>query len=56
MGEMANTFTETQMLTLWEIARVALADADLFDFMAERLDVSDSNMIRLRDQLEKVMQ
>jgi len=43
------------MNTYLEIARRALADGDLFDEMAGRMDLSDAEMVRLRDQLENYM-
>lgn len=48
-------FTETEIIELLEIARVALCDADLFDRMADKLDLSDEFMIELRDKLQAVM-
>ena len=41
---------EFQTIVL-EIARVALADADLFDQMAEELDLSDEVMLSVRDKV-----
>jgi hypothetical protein len=44
-------FSETEMSELLEIARVALCNADLFDHMADKLDLSDDYMIALRDKV-----
>jgi hypothetical protein len=44
--------SEADSLVYLEVARRALADADLFDEMAASLDISDAEMIRLREQLE----
>ena len=43
---------ERDTLACLEIARAALADADLFDDMALTLDLSDDEMSDLRDRLE----
>jgi hypothetical protein len=41
---------QDDLITYLEAARVALADA--FDHLAEQLDLSDEEMIRLRDNLQ----
>ena len=43
------------LVTYLEIARRGLADAELFDEMAKKLDISDEEMIRLREQLDSYM-
>lgn len=43
---------QDNLITYLEAARVALADADAFDHLAEQLDLSDEEMIRLRDNLQ----
>jgi len=48
-------FTEEEELSVMEIARVALIDADLFDLMANKLDLSDKEMQKLRDKIEAAM-
>ena len=46
----------TDVKAYLEIAHVALRDADLADFMADRLDLSDAEMLRLREQLHSYME
>jgi ATP phosphoribosyltransferase regulatory subunit HisZ len=43
---------QDNLITYLEAARVALGDADLFDSIADQLDLADAEMIRLRDQLQ----
>ena len=43
------------VLTYLEAARVALADEDVFDWLADRLDISDDEMIRLQEQLNEYL-
>jgi len=40
------------LLRWLEIARFALRDADLFDQFAQEFDLSDEEMLRLRDTLD----
>jgi hypothetical protein len=47
-------FSETEMSEILEIARVALCNADLFDHVADKLDLSDDYMIALRDKVNKL--
>ena len=50
-GEPMVALTSSEMTTVLELARRCLADADLFDEMAEELDMSDSCMSELRDKI-----
>jgi len=43
---------QDDLITYLEIARVAFADADIFDHIADQLDLSDEEMIRLRENLQ----
>ena len=44
-------------LQTWlEIARVALQDAEFFDYMAEISEISDSEMQNIRNTLEEFLQ
>lgn len=45
-------FTQDERLALYEIARRALADADLFDDMADHLDLADAEMQHLLLKLQ----
>lgn len=48
-------FTEDDMVIVFEAARVVLADAEVFDKIAEELDLSDEEMIKIRDKIQFVM-
>lgn len=43
------------LLSWLEVARIALRDADLFDMAAAEMDLTDEEMMRLRDTLEQFM-
>ena len=45
----------SDLIIILEAARIALADADTFDQIAEELDIEDEELSRLRDSLEKYM-
>ena len=47
--------TPEDVTTYLEIARRALQEADLFDQCAEEMDLSDAEMLRLRDQLSAAL-
>lgn len=49
-------FTGEELITLLECARMGIADADNFDDLADRLDISDEEMTKLRDKLHTFMQ
>ena len=44
-------FTEEEICELLSAADAALADADAFDMVAAKLDLSDDYMVELRDKL-----
>ena len=48
-------FTQEEILTILEAARVAMADGDVFDMLARKMDISDDEMIRIREKLTKAM-
>ena len=48
--------TAEQTLYLLEIASEALADANMFDDLAEKLDLSDIEMTKLQECLERDLQ
>lgn len=48
-------FLQSEIITLLEVARRALNDAEFFDEMAVALDICDSDMIALRDKLQAYM-
>ena len=41
-------FTKEEKTTVLEIARVALADATIFDYVAEKMDLADEELQKLR--------
>ena len=49
-------FSRSDAVVILEVARRALADGELFDEMAEKLDISDAEMRRIRDQLQGYME
>jgi hypothetical protein len=44
-------FAQGELITLLEAARMTLGDAELFDGIAESLDISDDELKRLQDKL-----
>jgi len=49
-------YTDSEMIIIKELARVALADAEIFDEMAEELDIKDDTLKALQEKIEKDMQ
>lgn len=47
-------FTKEQQSVILELARVALADADIYDKVAEELDLSDCYLKGLQIMIEAV--
>jgi hypothetical protein len=54
MSKLIN-FTEDEIVTILEVARVALQDGEFFDQMCYETDLSDDYMVSLRDKLQEVM-
>jgi hypothetical protein len=48
-------FTNEELTTILEVARMAVADADMFADACEAMDISDEVMAALRDKLQAVM-
>ena len=48
-------FCDDELLVILEAAWVALAGAELFDRVAESVDLDDADMIRLRERLNAFM-
>jgi len=48
-------FSSSELKTILEISRLALADAETFDMVVEDTDISDSEMIALREKIHKHM-
>ena len=47
--------TEHDLLVLLEGFKMLLADAELFDMLATKLDISDDAMCEIRDDVAKFM-
>jgi hypothetical protein len=47
--------SEHDLLVILEGFKMLLADAELFDLLAERLDLSDDVMCEIRDDVAKFM-
>lgn len=50
-----NKFTPEEQTILLEAARAAFADANVFDDLANHLDLSDEYMVELREKLQTVL-
>ena len=48
--------TEHDLLVILEGFKMLLADAELFDMLAEKLDLSDDVMIQLRDDVNNFIE
>lgn len=44
-----------EAIILFEAARIALSDGDIFDKIAEEMDICDEDLNNLRKKLEKQM-
>jgi hypothetical protein len=47
--------TEHDLLVILEGFRLLLADAELFDMLAEQLDLSDDVLVEIREDISKFM-
>ena len=45
--------TEHDLLVILEGFKMLLADAELFDMLAEKLDLSDSVLVKIREDVSK---
>jgi hypothetical protein len=46
---------QDNLINLLEIARVALADAEVFDYLADQTDLDDDELIQLRETLQNYL-
>ena len=46
-------FTSEEMGTILELARVALSDAEVYDYFADKLDLTDKEMKALQKKVHK---
>ena len=49
-------FSSEELTVLFEVARNALADAGIFDEIADQMDMSDSSLCELRERLSNFME
>ena len=47
--------SEHDLLVILEGFRMLLADAELFDMLAEKLDLSDDTLVQIREDVSKFM-
>jgi len=47
-------FSNEDCLTILEIARVALSDGEIYDYVADKLDLSDGEVKALQEKIESV--
>ena len=48
--------SEHDLLVILEGFKMLLADAELFDMLAEKLDISDNVLVELREDVSKFME
>jgi len=48
--------TEHDLLVILEGFRMCLADAELFDMLAEKLDLSDDVLVEIREDVHKYIE
>jgi hypothetical protein len=48
--------TEHDLLVILEGFKMLLADAELFDMLAEKLDLSDNVLVEIREDVNKFME
>ena len=48
--------TEHDLLVILEGFTMLLADAELFDMLAEKLDLSDNTLVEIREDVNKLME
>lgn len=50
------TFDKEELLHIFEFARVAMADGDIFDQIGEDMDLADVYLMYLREKLNEFME
>ena len=48
--------TEHDLLVILEGFRMLMADAELFDMLAEKLDISDEVLVEIREDVQKFIE
>jgi hypothetical protein len=51
-----NEKSEHDLLVILEGFRMLMADAELFDMLAEKLDISDDVLVEIRDDVSKFIE
>lgn len=51
-----NEKTEHDLLVILEGFRMLMADAELFDMLAEKLDISDDVLVEIREDVQKFIE
>jgi len=51
---MNDIFTKEEESTILEIARVALSDAEVYDYFADKLDLADDELKALQGRIESI--
>jgi hypothetical protein len=55
MHELVGSLTESELTSLLEAARVALADGEIAAQIVESMDISDSELSAMQDRLHKLL-
>jgi len=50
------SLSEEDLLTIFEAARVALSDAEVYEYIADKLDLSDEYLKDLQEKLTTIME
>jgi hypothetical protein len=53
--ELIGSLTESELTSLLEVARVALADGDITAQIADSMDISDSDLSAMQDSLHSIL-
>jgi hypothetical protein len=53
--ELIGSLTESELTSLLEAARVALADGDIAAQIADSMDISDSDLSAMQDRLHSIL-
>lgn len=55
MDNITKEYSQTELTEILEIARLALRDADFFDYLVDSCDLSDEYLKNLQEKLNKTM-
>ena len=54
LAKLSFQFTDSEMDVILEATRVSLADGCIFDALADELDLTDCELVNLREKIESV--